>query len=69
MLTYAAAVGTIGYSSYGIYKEVQKSASGGNLSARNVVFSLGEVEFEQASEAERKDIITRWLQVQMRQMS
>ncbi|KAJ4287742.1 hypothetical protein N0V90_012446 [Kalmusia sp. IMI 367209] len=62
-----AGFGLIGYSSYGIYKEIQKSASGGNVAARNVVITLGEVEFEQASEEERREVIKRWLQVQMRQ--
>ncbi|KAK7184472.1 hypothetical protein DPSP01_012660 [Paraphaeosphaeria sporulosa] len=63
-----AACGTIGYSSYGIYKEIQNSASGGNLPARNVVLTLGEAEYEQANEEERRNVIKRWLQVQMRQM-
>ncbi|KAF2451079.1 hypothetical protein P171DRAFT_427302 [Karstenula rhodostoma CBS 690.94] len=63
-----AGCGVIGYSSYGIYKEIQKSASGGNLPARNVVLTLGEAEYEQANEEERRNVIKRWLQVQMRQM-
>ncbi|KAL5384364.1 hypothetical protein PMIN02_009268 [Paraphaeosphaeria minitans] len=63
-----AACGTIGYSSYGIYREIQNSASGGNLPARNVVLTLGEAEYEQAKEEERRNVIKRWLQVQMRQM-
>ncbi|KAF1976648.1 hypothetical protein BU23DRAFT_551571 [Bimuria novae-zelandiae CBS 107.79] len=62
-----AGVGLVGYSSYGIYKEIHKTASGGHVSARNVVLTLGEAELEQASEEERKNVIKTWLHVQMRQ--
>ncbi|KAK3201264.1 hypothetical protein GRF29_185g353104 [Pseudopithomyces chartarum] len=61
-----AGCGLVGYSSYGIYKEIQKSNSSGRISARNAVLTLGETELEQATEEERRDVIRRWLQVQMR---
>ncbi|CAI6334124.1 unnamed protein product [Periconia digitata] len=62
----AGMIGLVGYSSVGLYKEIQSINFGGRDDAVNVVVGLGEAELEQASDAARLDIVRTWCSVVMR---
>ncbi|KAF2684070.1 hypothetical protein K458DRAFT_443071 [Lentithecium fluviatile CBS 122367] len=63
----AGAIGIIGYSSVGVYKQIQGINFGKKDDAVDVVVKLGEAEFEQANEWVRKHIVRTWCEETMKQ--
>lgn len=61
------AIGLVGYSSVGVYKEIQAFNFGRKDAAVEVVTKLGEAEYEQASDDLRLHIVKSWCQVMMKQ--
>lgn len=59
-------VGIIGYSSVGVYKQIQGINFGKKDAAVDVVIKLGEAEFEQANEYVRKYIVRTWCEETMK---
>ncbi|KAF2004569.1 glycosyltransferase family 1 protein [Amniculicola lignicola CBS 123094] len=57
----AGAVGLVGYSFVGLYKEIEKLGKGNN-SAEELYIWQGETERGQATDEERLDIVKRWCQ-------
>ncbi|KAF2262183.1 hypothetical protein CC78DRAFT_569985 [Lojkania enalia] len=64
----AGAIGLVGYSSMGVYKEIRKLKPGNNSELE--IFRLqGEVEYEQSGDKERLAIVKKWCLISMRQHS
>ena len=61
------ACGLLGYSSIGIYKSVRNAAYGLKKEDPNeLVWKLGQAEYQQASDADRLYVVRVWCQTQMR---
>jgi hypothetical protein len=59
-------VGIIGYSSVGVYKQIQGINFGKKDAAVEVVTKLGDAEFEQANEFVRRYIVKTWCEERMK---
>lgn len=62
----AGAIGLVGYSSVGVYKQIQSINFGRKDAAVEVVMKLGEAEFEQASDMVKLEVVKQWCVVMMR---
>jgi hypothetical protein len=62
----AGAIGIVGYSSVGVYKQIQGINFGKKGAAFDVVTKLGEAEYEQANEFVRKYIVRTWCEETMK---
>ncbi|KAL1795557.1 hypothetical protein ACET3X_005781 [Alternaria dauci] len=62
----AGACGLIGYSSVGVYKSIRNIGSVKEDDPVELVRSIGEVEYRQASDADKLYIVRAWCQTQMR---
>jgi hypothetical protein len=60
------ACGLIGYSSVGVYKSISNIGSSKKEKPTDVVRRVGEVEYQQASDADKLYIVQLWCQTQMR---
>ncbi|KAF2472961.1 uncharacterized protein BDR25DRAFT_366188 [Lindgomyces ingoldianus] len=63
----AGICGIVGYTSAGVYREIQGLRPGGNRSVTEAFKSQGEVEYSQAPDQTRVEVVKRWCQVTMRQ--
>ncbi|KAF2736729.1 hypothetical protein EJ04DRAFT_510838 [Polyplosphaeria fusca] len=61
----AGMIGLVGYSFAGVYKELQGLKPGKNT-AVDFFKKQGEIEYEQATAQDRKDVVQKWCQVTMR---
>ncbi|KAI4927164.1 uncharacterized protein J4E92_006329 [Alternaria infectoria] len=62
----AGACGLVGYSSVGVYKSIRNIGSAKEEDPIHVVQRLGEIEYQQSSDADRLYIVRLWCQTQMR---
>ena len=61
------ACGLVGYSSLGVYKSIRQiKVSGREKKARDVVWGLGEAEYERATDVEKLYVVRVWCQNMMR---
>ncbi|KAI4649331.1 hypothetical protein J4E93_003647 [Alternaria ventricosa] len=62
----AGACGLVGYSSVGVYKSIRNIGSVKKEDPIHMVQRLGEIEYQQASDADRLYVVRLWCQTQMR---
>ncbi|KAF2713088.1 hypothetical protein K504DRAFT_449845 [Pleomassaria siparia CBS 279.74] len=63
----AGAIGLVGYSFVGVYKEIQGINFSGKDSAGDLARWQGEEEYEGASKEVKLEVVNRWCQIMMRQ--
>ncbi len=60
------ACGLIGYSSVGVYKSIRNIGSAKKDDPVELMRRFGEAEYQQASDADRRNVVHLWCQMQMR---
>lgn len=62
----AGIVGIVGYSSMGVYKQFRSLKPGGQDDTTRAFIEHGEVEYQQAPDQTRSEVVRRWCQMTMR---